>query len=215
MGNEFSTEVIAGAQSAQKVYPVVPASDTMAQWAIESNWGKAMPSGSNNPFGIKAVQGQAYVSAMTTEYLGGKRVSIPQKFAKYDSIAQAFLAHARLLATSKYYAAARAQKNTHDFVTEMAKKYATAPNYGEVINRIIDQYKLEQYDLKPGDVSEHIPVPTVSVAPKVAKPAAGAVVVAGSAAIVVHSWSGSGIVWLVLGAVVMVAVVIGLMTRKA
>ena len=33
----------------------VPASITIAQWAVESAWGASMPPGSNNPFGIKAV----------------------------------------------------------------------------------------------------------------------------------------------------------------
>src|ERR1700722_17849140 len=59
--------VIVAAQAAHKTfYSLGPfASVTLAQWAVESDYGRAMPAGSNNPFGIKAFGDQPYVEAMT------------------------------------------------------------------------------------------------------------------------------------------------------
>jgi flagellum-specific peptidoglycan hydrolase FlgJ len=59
--NPFHADIIQAAQSAQRAYPCVFACVTLAQWAIESGYGREIPAGSNNFFGIKAVRGQAYV----------------------------------------------------------------------------------------------------------------------------------------------------------
>jgi len=58
----FPPAVIAAAVAAHHRWRV-PASVTLAQWAVESAFGTAMPRGSNNPFGIKAGQGQPFVEA--------------------------------------------------------------------------------------------------------------------------------------------------------
>ena len=54
----------------------VPASVTVAQWAVESAWGASMPPGSNNPFGIKAVGDQPAVESPTREVINGESVTI-------------------------------------------------------------------------------------------------------------------------------------------
>ena len=54
----------------------MPASITVAQWAVESAWGAAMPPGSNNPFGIKALASQDAVESPTNEVLDGKTVVV-------------------------------------------------------------------------------------------------------------------------------------------
>ena len=46
---------VADAAVASRRRWTVPASVTVAQWAVESAWGGSMPPGSNNPFGIKAI----------------------------------------------------------------------------------------------------------------------------------------------------------------
>jgi hypothetical protein len=67
----FSLDVINAAQATQDRWGV-PASVTLAQWALESRYGASMPVGSNNPFGIKAVSGQPFVEADE-----GKRTRAP------------------------------------------------------------------------------------------------------------------------------------------
>ena len=64
----------------------VPASVTVAQWAVESAWGAAMPPGSNNPFGIKAVGDQPAVESPTREVINGENVVVTAKFRVFESI---------------------------------------------------------------------------------------------------------------------------------
>jgi hypothetical protein len=65
--------LIAAAQSShKKFFPRGPfVSVSLAQWALESAYGRAEPPASNNPFGIKALPGQPSVAAMTHETLHG------------------------------------------------------------------------------------------------------------------------------------------------
>ncbi len=120
----------------------IPATVSYAQFMLESGGGKHMPTGSNNPFGIKANKSQLasgqFVEAMTTEHENGKDVRKLQKFAKFDSLGDAFEAHAKLLATSKYYAKARAVENDPDkFADALTGVYATDPKYGEKLKKLM------------------------------------------------------------------------------
>ena len=130
-------EIRSAAEKAEAKYGV-PAAITIAQWKLESGSGKHMPTGSNNPFGIKARAGEASVEAMTTEHLNGQDVRIPQKFRKFDSIDQAFDEHAKLLAKGSAYKEAR--KHTDDvnaYADALTGHYATDPEYGTKLKRIM------------------------------------------------------------------------------
>lgn len=147
MARATPPEIIAAAKAAHKVWPMSPASVAIAQWQIESGWGSHMPAGSNNPFGIKALAGQPHVDAMTTEYIGGRFVRMPQPFRKFDSLTDAFIDHGRLLSQAAPYAAARAAlPDVRKFVVEMAKRYATDPGYAAKILGQMDAGNLTQYD---------------------------------------------------------------------
>lgn len=155
--SNFPPDVIAAAQASHaKYFPLGPyASVSLAQWAIESAYGRAM-SGKNNPFGIKATPdqinaGQASVR-WTKEYYGGQYHNVEQYFADYPDMTGAFDAHAKLLATSPIYVEAQHATNVLDYVTAMAKHYATAPNYASVIMGIIHSALLTQYDSDPANV---------------------------------------------------------------
>lgn len=140
--NGVPADVVAAAKSAEGKYGV-PAAVTMAQWALESGNGAHMPAGSNNPFGIKARAGQPYVEAMTTESINGQNVRVMQRFAKFDSIADAFDAHAKLLATGSAYGKARAAGNDPNrYADALTGTYATDPNYGKKLRDIIAQQSL-------------------------------------------------------------------------
>lgn len=123
----------------------VPAAVTLGQYGLESSFGKRMPAGSNNPFGIKATAGQPYVEAETTEVVNGVSKRVKQRFAKYDSLADAFDAHGRLLATGKAYEEAR--KHTDDpaaYAAALTGKYATDPQYGAKLQAMMGSGALNQ-----------------------------------------------------------------------
>nr|QMP83601.1 MAG: flagellar protein [Caudoviricetes sp.] len=112
----------------------VPAELTVAQFGLESSYGKRMPSGSNNPFGIKARKGEEYTEAMTSEFEGGRMVRKPQKFRKFESLQEAFDAHAKLISKNKRYSEVM-KANTPEEIAEAIGKsgYATDPKYKEKI----------------------------------------------------------------------------------
>lgn len=112
---------------------------SISQWADESGWGYHQPG--NNPFGIKAVPGQAYTRKMTVEYFQGVKTYVPQDFAAYPDLAAAFDAHGKLITTGTYFAPAwqRFLAEPEDFpgfVNGIAEHYATYPGYGPLILRI-------------------------------------------------------------------------------
>jgi flagellum-specific peptidoglycan hydrolase FlgJ len=122
--------VVAAAQASQQRWNI-PASVTLAQWALESGWGRSMPHGSNNPFGIKARRGEPAVDAATDEVIGGRRIRINAGFRKFASLADAFDHHGRLLATGRPYARARGMLPDPDrFADALTGVYATDPRYG-------------------------------------------------------------------------------------
>jgi hypothetical protein len=125
----------------------VPAAISLAQWAVESAWGAAMPQGSNNPFGIKAVATQASVDSLTHEVVNGETITITAKFRAFESIAEAFDEHGRLLATSPAYTNAMQQvQNPDAFADALTGVYATDPEYGMKLKWVMQNYKLTQYD---------------------------------------------------------------------
>jgi flagellum-specific peptidoglycan hydrolase FlgJ len=138
-------EWIAAAKQAQ-ASTGIPASVSLAQFGLESGWGKHMPPNSNNPFGIKAFHGGG-VSSETTEVVNGKVVHEEQPFAVYPDLKTAFLAHALLLTHNPVYKDAMVVlPDVTKFVPLMAKHYATDPNYAMKIFGIIHSGNLTQYD---------------------------------------------------------------------
>ncbi len=142
---KFPPDVIAAAVASRVKYGI-PASITLAQWAVESAWGAHM-SGKNNPFGIKAKPPAPCTSCMTREVINGKVIHLPQFFADYPSMVDAFDAHAKLLATYSAYAKARTKlPNAEAFATALTGVYATDPHYGQMLISIIRSAGLTKYD---------------------------------------------------------------------
>jgi hypothetical protein len=142
----FPPDVIAAARASRAAWKI-PASVTLAQWALESNWGRAMPAGSLNPFGIKAAAGQPYVEASTREVLQGQSVRVVARFRKFATLNEAFDQHGRLLATARPYAHARTLVGNPDaFADALTGVYATDPNYGTSLKRLMKSCNLYQYD---------------------------------------------------------------------
>jgi hypothetical protein len=143
---EIPPDVADAAVASHKKW-TVPASVTVAQWAVESAWGAAMPPGSNNPFGIKAVGDQPAVESPTREVIKGENVTITARFRAFDSLTQAFDEHGRLLATAPVYKDAMKQAdNPEAFADALTGVYATDPNYGFTLKWVMQNYGLSQYD---------------------------------------------------------------------
>lgn len=142
----FPPDVVEAARAAQGKWNI-PASVSLAQWVLESAWGTAMPAGSHNPFGIKARAGQPSVTVPTHEVLHGRWVKVTAAFAKFSSVAAAFDAHGKLLATAGVYARARAAlPDAHAFAHALTGVYATDPHYGDKLVAIIDHHGLTAHD---------------------------------------------------------------------
>jgi flagellum-specific peptidoglycan hydrolase FlgJ len=132
---------------ASRLHWKVPASITLAQWVVESAWGAAMPPDSNNPFGIKAVADQPAVESPTREVIDGASVTITARFRKFDSLAQAFDLHGKLLASNAVYATAMKSVNDPDaFADALTGVYATDPHYGTTLKWVIHNYNFVKYD---------------------------------------------------------------------
>ncbi|MGO8759343.1 MAG: glycoside hydrolase family 73 protein [Terracidiphilus sp.] len=129
----------------------VPASITIAQAVLESGWGKSVPAGSNNYFGIKASRfatPDQYVEAATHEFIHGELIAQTDKFARFESVAEGFKAHALLLSMAPRYAPAMAAKNDPaKFAAEIQRcGYSTNPNYAALLIQIVKEFDLTQYD---------------------------------------------------------------------
>ncbi len=125
----------------------VPACITLAQWVVESAWGAAMPPGSNNPFGIKAVAGQDAVESLTREVRNGQSQMEQARFRRFETLTDAFDQHGKLLATSQYYKAAMQLTADPDaFADALTGVYATDPKYGYMLKWVMNNYGFKQYD---------------------------------------------------------------------
>jgi flagellar protein FlgJ len=117
----------------------------LAQAALETQWGKRMPRGTDgstsfNLFGIKAGSGWdgRKVGVSTLEYEGGVAVRRHAQFRAYDSPAQSFKDYADLIASDPRYAAARGHgDDARGFARALVQGgYATDPSYAEKIGAI-------------------------------------------------------------------------------
>jgi hypothetical protein len=143
---EVPADLVDAAVASRKHWNV-PASITLAQWAVESAWGAATPPDSNNPFGIKAVGQEPAVESLTREVINGVSVTVTAKFRRFDSIAEAFDLHGRLLATAAPYTNAMKLKDDPDaFADALTGVYATDPNYGTTLKWVMHAYNLTIHD---------------------------------------------------------------------
>jgi flagellum-specific peptidoglycan hydrolase FlgJ len=124
-------------------YPPALTPVTVAQFLLESDWGRHGMGDANNYFGIKARDGEPSVMLPTTEYVGGKATLVQQPFRAYASMAECFADHARLICNrtsngKKIYAAALANPNDPiAFANALTGLYATDPLYGQKLVSIM------------------------------------------------------------------------------
>ncbi|MFY9461217.1 MAG: flagellar assembly peptidoglycan hydrolase FlgJ [Aquabacterium commune] len=143
---QFIRKHQAAAQEAQAATGMA-AGHILGQAALESGWGKheiKMKDGSSshNLFGIKATPGWTgkVAEVTTTEYVGGVAHKVTAKFRAYDSYADAFKDHARLLSQSPRYSQTVAQADTASGFARGLQKagYATDPAYADKLTKVIN-----------------------------------------------------------------------------
>lgn len=142
----------------------IPAGVTAAQAALETGWGRYVPVDlatgrySYNLFGVKALNGQDYVTAWTWEYDRNAKqwLRVQARFRAYPGFEDSLDDHARLLRTPRYLVCLRGAADAEGYARCIASAgYATDPSYADKIISIMRRWNL--VDLKPG------PFPDVSV----------------------------------------------------
>lgn len=150
----FIQRIAPGAQASAKATGV-PASITIAQAALESNWGKSLLAvDARNFFGIKGKGPGGSVKMPTLEWIGGTFVKVKADFRVYNDLEESIADHARHIATAKWKTGIpiyrEAMKHTGEprkFAGALEGVYATDPDYAEKLWRVMDQYELEKYDV--------------------------------------------------------------------
>lgn len=151
----FLRSAFAPAQASQRETKV-PASITLAQAILESNWGRSrLCAEANNYFGIKGTGPAGSVIMPTFEYINGQRVRRDEPFRVYNSMEESFRDHGNLIAFRRwrnsdrliYEAAMRHTDDFRRFAEALEGVYATDPAYAELLTDLIDRYELDQFDV--------------------------------------------------------------------
>ena len=146
---DFITSLLPHAERAARALGVDPHA-LIAQAALETGWGKSLPSSADgnssfNLFGIKAGASWngATVASRTLEFDSGVAVTKQEKFRAYDSAADSFNDYAALIGRTPRYAAARnTGSDVHAFAQALqAGGYATDPNYAQKLSALTQQVR--------------------------------------------------------------------------
>ena len=140
------------AQREQKKYHI-PASITIAQAGLESNWGRSrLANKYNNLFGIKANSDDEKVQMYTTENIRGKNVQVKQYFTVYNSWADSINAHTLLIVNgtadnhARFHGVQTAKTYQQAAYELQRNGYATDPDYASKLIYAIKKFNLAQYD---------------------------------------------------------------------
>ncbi|MGH3735522.1 MAG: sporangiospore maturation cell wall hydrolase GsmA [Micromonosporaceae bacterium] len=151
---EFLRKAAAGARHSAAQYGI-PASVTIAQAMLESGWGSSgLATAGNNYFGIKCIGGTGPLAVgcaryRTFECARGKGCfTTYASFRTYDSLADSFRDHARLLARAERYRPAMAHKANPDrFAREVHRAgYATDPFYSRKLITLMRLHNLYRFN---------------------------------------------------------------------
>ena len=131
----------------------VPASVTVAQAILESDWGRStLAQNANNYFGMKAMGtlgDDGVVWMPTSEYDdSGQLYQTMSAFRAYTSLADSMADHDRLLSTlSRYASAMQDASDPKQFAQQVALDgYSTDPSYANKLIALMDRYELYQLD---------------------------------------------------------------------
>jgi exopolysaccharide biosynthesis protein len=117
---------------------------TIAQACLESAFGKSAPG--NMLFGIKWSQGYASQLLWTHEYINSIRVRVQAKFRAYSSWDDSIIDHAKLFTKKRYEPVLEADNYIDACNAVHQCGYATSPTYAKDLIKMIEVYKLNQWD---------------------------------------------------------------------
>jgi hypothetical protein len=155
---QFLQSAIPAAQASQ-AETGVPASVTLAQAILESDWGRRHIGEANNYFGIKArpqPDGSfnhgsiaiGHLLAPTKEWDGSQMITVNAPFRRYHTMTDSFRDHGLLLKNNARYSQAfRHTNDPNEFAQQIHKAgYATDPGYADKLIGIMRAFDLYQYD---------------------------------------------------------------------
>jgi mannosyl-glycoprotein endo-beta-N-acetylglucosaminidase len=140
------------AKSEQEKYGIL-SSLTLAQACLESDFGRSLLSAKyDNLFGVKAYGDAPQVSLETKEYEDGKWITINDNFRVYQSWQESVDAHSLLFVNgvnwdpNKYQSVLSAENYIEAAQAVQNSGYATDLNYSDKLIKLIEEYKLYDYD---------------------------------------------------------------------
>lgn len=145
--------VVAQAAQTSQVSTGVPASVTIAQAILESEWGKSLlAKEAFNFFGIKAQSGPGpagVVDMNTWEVMNGSDTVVDSAFKAYHNVFESVVDHGRFLRDNPRYSDAfQAERDPREFARRInAAGYATDPSYSSKLIGLMNKYNLYQFDL--------------------------------------------------------------------
>jgi flagellum-specific peptidoglycan hydrolase FlgJ len=148
---QFIATVGAAAQKSFK-QTGVPASVTVAQAILESDWGRSrLTRQGNNLFGIKALNrpGSAGIVTLATwEHTPSGDVIVQAPFRAYQTLEQSIDDHGRFFTSNRRYAEALSVANDAQAFARAIQDagYATDPNYANKLIGLMDKYNLYRFD---------------------------------------------------------------------
>lgn len=144
---DFIGGLVPDAQLCQLKYGIF-SSLTIAQAILESGWGKSrLAQEGNNLFGIKGDYLGSSINIESSEYIDDKTVKIISPFRAYPSTRASVIDHAEFLQKPRYDAVRAAKTPAEACEAIQAAGYATSPDYGAYLQRLIRTYELDRYDV--------------------------------------------------------------------
>jgi N-acetylmuramoyl-L-alanine amidase len=144
-------ERVGSAATADMTASGVLASLTIAQAILESGWGRsALAVKANALFGIKATsawRGRVFNADTQECYDGVNLTTVNAAFRAYASWEDSIADHSAFLAANARYAAVVGERDYKQACRAIrAAGYATDPGYADKLMRVIEQYKLFEFD---------------------------------------------------------------------
>jgi len=151
---DFILAVAPGARESQR-RTGVPASVTLAQAILESDWGRSkLTREANNLFGIKARSGPGSAGTYeieTDEVDDDQIVTVQASFRAYTSLADSIVDHGRWFhENSRYRTALEVDDDPRTFAYAISDAgYATDPDYAPKLIGLMDRFNLYAYNVPP------------------------------------------------------------------
>jgi len=153
---DFILSVAPGARQSQRKSGV-PASVTLAQAILESDWGRSkLTREANNLFGIKAYRGGGSAGVYeinTWEVYGGQNVTVFAAFKAYTTLADSIVDHGRWFHDNdRYHRALAVKDDPRAFAYAInAAGYATDPAYAPKLIALMERFGLYAYNVSADD----------------------------------------------------------------